>query len=107
MKTPGAVRNFGQPPPFINESRHRTSAGDFSSKQIIRCFNNFSASIRQADSLLCIRLKAVSNASQSIRLKRSASTGLMYLASMVGSHIENSTLTDCRNSSSNSSDSWR
>lgn len=54
MKTPGAVRNFGQPPPFINESRHLTPTGDFSPKQIIRHFNNFSACIRQIDSSLNI-----------------------------------------------------
>lgn len=68
MKTPGAVRNFGQPPPFINESRHPTMTGDFSPKQIIRHFNNFSAFIRQAGSSLNICRKALSNASQSIRL---------------------------------------
>ena len=68
MKTPGAVRNFGQPPPFINELRHLTPTGDFSPKQIIRYFNNFSAFIRQAGSSLNICRKALSNASQNIRL---------------------------------------
>ena len=50
----GAVLNFVQPPPFINESRHLTPTGDFSPKQIIRHFNNFSACIRQIDSSLNI-----------------------------------------------------
>lgn len=46
--------NNSDSPLFINESRHLTPTGDFSPKQIIRHFNNFSACIRQIDSSLNI-----------------------------------------------------